>query len=204
MAPRRTGPSSKRAARVPRAQDLVLRVSIRDVRPAIWRRLLIPDRLTLDQLHRVLQLVFGWQDYHVYAFELGARRFEAPDPEAEGEDAAATTLRALALSAGAAFVYRYDFGDDWEHEILVEAVRPRDAGDGEAAWPVLLDGARAGPPEDCGGAHGYAELVATLRRPRSRAYAELRQWLGPTYDPEAFDRWFAARVLTLAAAWRAV
>jgi hypothetical protein len=182
----------------------VLRVTIRDIRPAIWRQLLVPDRLTLDQLHRVLQLVFGWQDYHLYAFELGERRFEAPDPEAEGEDAAATTLGALGLSAGAEFVYRYDFGDDWEHEILVEDVRPRTPADGEEAWPALLGGARAGPPEDCGGAHGYAELIATLERPRSRAYAELRKWLGEVYDPEVFDRWAVGRILTLAAAWRAV
>ena len=140
----------------------------------------------------------------MYAFELGERRFEAADPEAEGEDAAATTLRALALSAGAEFVYRYDFGDDWEHQIRVEEARPRHEVDGEEAWPVLLDGARAGPPEDCGGAHSYAALVATLKRPRSRACAELREWLGQTYDPELFDRWTVGRILTLAAAWGAV
>ena len=190
----------------------MLRVTLRDIDPPIWRRLLIPDRLTLHQLHRVLQLVFGWQDYHLYAFEVGDRRFEAPDPEAEGENAAVTTVGALGLRVGAEFVYRYDYGDDWEHAILVEAVEPDVGGaapeaevdGGEPTWPRLLDGARAGPPEDCGGAHAYAELVATLRRPRSRAYAELRRWLGPTYDPEVFDRWFAARALTLAAAWRAV
>jgi hypothetical protein len=185
----------------------VLRVTLRDIDPPIWRRLLIPDRLTLHQLHRVLQLVFGWQDYHLYAFELGDRRFEAPDPEAEGENAAATPVSALGLGAGAEFVYRYDYGDDWEHTILVEEVEPDAGGDvdeDEPTWPRLLDGARAGPPEDCGGAHAYAELVATLRRPRSRAYAELRRWLGPTYDPEVFDVGFAARALTLAAAWGAV
>lgn len=182
----------------------MLRVTIREIDPPIWRRLLIPDQLTLGQLHRVLQLVFGWQDYHLYAFELGERRFEAPDAEAEGEDAAATTLRTLGLNAGAEFVYRYDFGDDWEHEILVEEVRPLPAADVEEPWPALLDGARAGPPEDCGGAHGYAELVATLGRPRTRACAELREWLGEGYDPAVFDRWAIGRILTLAAVWGAV
>jgi hypothetical protein len=191
-----------RRTRLPRR--LVLRVTLGDIDPPIWRRLLIPDRLTLHQLHRVLQLVFGWQDYHLYAFEVGDRRFEAPGPEAEGENAAATPVGALGLSVGAEFVYRYDFGDDWEHAILVEAVEPDAGAEEEPTWPQLLDGARAGPPEDCGGAHGYAQLVATLRRPRSRAYAELRRWLGPTYDPAVVDRWHAARALTLAAAWRAV
>lgn len=187
-----------------RVQDLVVRVSIRGIRPAIWRQLLIPDRLTLAQLHRVLQLVFGWQDYHLYEFELGARRFEAPDREAGGEDATATTLRALALSTGAELLYRYDFGDDWEHEILVEEMRLRPTAAGEEAWPVLLGGARAGPPEDCGGAHGYARLVATLQEPGSDAYADLEEWLGAVYDPAVFDQWMVGRMLTLAAAWRAV
>jgi hypothetical protein len=200
MPPRHT--RTTRAARTP--QRLVLRVTLRDIDPPIWRQLLIPDRLTLHQLHRVLQLVFGWQDYHLYAFEVGDRRFEAPDPEAEGENAGTTPVSALGLSVGTEFVYRYDYGDDWEHGILVEEVAPDAGGEEEPTWPQLLDGARAGPPEDCGGAHGYAELAATLKRPRSQAYAELHEWLGSTYDPEVFDRWFAGQVLTLAAAWRAV
>jgi hypothetical protein len=89
-----------RRTRLPRR--LVLRVTLGDIDPPIWRRLLIPDRLTLHQLHRVLQLVFGWQDYHLYAFEVGDRRFEAPGPRAarteETVSAALADRRALGVT----------------------------------------------------------------------------------------------------------
>src|SRR5690606_33729848 len=96
--------------------DLIVRVTLRYITPPIWRRLRLPDRLTLHQVHRVLQLVFGWQDYHLSSFEAGERLYEPPyDGEAEGISTMATTLRSLQLRAGEQLVYRYDFGDDWEH-----------------------------------------------------------------------------------------
>ena len=101
---------------------LVLRVTLRDINPVIWRRIRVPESYSLHQLHRILQLLFGWLDYHLYAFELGDRRFEAPDPEAEGEDSNRTTLASLHLEANARLEYTYDFGDEWLHEIVVEAV----------------------------------------------------------------------------------
>lgn len=196
---------AKRAVRPPSTQphDLVLRVVLREIEPPIWRQLGVPAEFTLDQLHRTLQLVFAWQDYHLHQFEIGARRFEAPDPEAEGESTTGVRLEALGLRAGDTFLYRYDFGDDWEHEIVVAEVVPRADPEGDR-WPVLLDGARAGPPEDCGGPHGFMELLATLERPRSRACRELRAWLGPSYHPAVFDQWQVGHMLTLAAAYGAV
>ena len=206
MSPLRSSSGIKRPsrARASPAHDLVVRVTLRDIAPPIWRRILVPDRLSLHQTRRVLQLVFGWQDYHLYDFEFGSRRFELPAAEAEGESSTAMTLRELGVRVGTQFLYRYDFGDDWEHDMVVEEVRPRSEGAGEESWPALLDGARAGPPEDCGGPHGYAELVATLEEPLSAGYGELRQWVGPAYDPEVFDRWMVGRMLTLAVAWGAV
>jgi hypothetical protein len=182
--------------------DLVLRVHLSSLTPEIWRVVRVPGEYTLAQLHRTLQLVFGWQDCHLHEFEIGGRRFEAPGEEAEGEPTT-VQLRELGIVEGDVFLYRYDFGDDWEHTITVQSILPVSAAE-EPRWPLLLDGARAGPPEDCGGAGGYGELVAALRRPRSKAGKAHRAWVGPQYDPDAFDPWQVGRMLTLAAAYGAL
>ena len=190
-----------RAALAPR-QDLVLRVSLRDIVPEIWRTVRVPREYTLAQLHRTLQLVFAWQDYHLHVFEIGERRFEAPDEEAEGESTA-IRLTALPLATGDRFLYRYDFGDDWEHDVVVEAVVPVTDPE-DPRWPYLMGGERASPPEDCGGPGGFAALVRGLARPRSREGRELREWVGPDYDPARFDPWQVGRMLTMAAAYGAM
>jgi hypothetical protein len=187
--------------------DLIVRVTLRYITPPIWRRLRLPDHLTLHQVHRVLQLVFGWQDYHLYSFEAGERLYEPPyDGEAEGISTMATTLRSLQLRAGEQLVYRYDFGDDWEHDILVEKLLPRPSREEEdqPAWPALLEGERAGPPEDTGGPWGYEELLKILEDPGHPEYRERREWLDDAYDPAVFDRRSVANALLLLCAWGAL
>ncbi len=100
-----------------------LRIVLRDVSPAVWRRVIVPGALTFEGLHEVIQVVMGWQNYHLYDFELGTRRFGISDPEFaddDFEDAARFRLRDAGLAEGRTFLYRYDFGDGWEHEISVE------------------------------------------------------------------------------------
>ena len=183
----RTSPKAGRTRRtraVPgRAHDLVLHVVLRDLDPPIWRRLRVPDRLTLHQLHRVLQLAFGWLDYHLYEFTPGtpardrsARgtaamrvRYGEPDPEwddpadVETRDSRQVTLRDLALRRGGRLTYTYDFGDDWTHDLTVEEVIA--APEPDDGVPMILDGARAGPPEDAGGVSGYERLLGVLADP---------------------------------------
>ncbi len=183
---------------------MVLRATIAEIEPAIWRKVSVPDRYSLHQVHRVFQLAFGWLDYHLYEFRIGARRFEAPDPEAKGEDAAATFLRDLDLRAGATFEYHYDFGDGWVHEVRVEDVVPTPADEVDHPLPRLLDGERAGPPEDVGGIPGYGNFIEAINDPTHPQHAELRAWVGEAYDPQRFDRWAIDRAITLAAAWGAV
>ena len=182
---------------------VVLRVTLREIAPPIWRRLQVPDHYTLHQLHRVLQVVFGWLDYHLYSFEIGSRRFEAPDVEAEDEDSTAVTIANLQLASGAEFKYTYDFGDNWIHHLRVEAVRPVDPEE-EEPLPVLLDGERAGPHEDSGGPYSHEERLGVLRDPKHPEHDELRTWFGKHYDPEKFDVWHTNQNLTLAAAWGAI
>jgi hypothetical protein len=187
--------------------NFVLRVALREIAPPIWRTVRVPGWYTLNQLHRVFQMIFGWQDYHLYAFEIGSRRFERKHPESEGEDTGAATLAKLGLERGTEFSYEYDFGDGWVHEVRVEDVQP--TGSDEDDWqalPVLLGGERAGPPEDCGGPFGYQDLVDALRNPADGdpEHDHLRAWVGGAYDPERFDVWMANQNLALAAVWAAI
>lgn len=191
-----------RRSRKPRAH-LVFRVALQEIDPPIWRRVSVPDHYTLHQLHRILQLLFGWLDYHLYEFRIAERRFEAPDEEAEHEDSTALDLRSLKLEVGARFEYIYDFGDDWVHEFILEEVFPVDGEDMDV-FPRLLGGERAGPHEDSGGPGRYQEMVEALRNRRHPEHREFRAWLEPTYDPERFDPWLANQNLILAAAWGAI
>lgn len=181
--------------------DFVLRVSLREIVPEVWRRVRVPDGYSLDDLHVVLQFVFGWANYHLYDFRVADRRFEAPDPEAEDEDATAVSLRDLMLEPGDRFEYVYDFGDDWIHEIVVEERVPGTEDRGEAL-PTLLGGERAAPPEDCGGPGGFADLRAALADPSNPEHAELLAWVDPMFEPERFDPWLSNQNLMLAMAMR--
>jgi hypothetical protein len=204
MPPSNPSPVPARRGRKPKPRDLELRVTIAGIEPAIWRLVRVPDEYTLHQLHRVFQLLFGWLDYHLYDFRIGERRFEAPDPEAEGEDSTRMQLRRLGLEPGDRFTYVYDFGDNWEHEIVVEQVHTAELRPDEPRLPILIDGARAGPHEDSGGRWSYPDMVKALRNKRNPQHRTYRDWVEPTYDPERFDPWLAGQNLTLAAAWGAI
>lgn len=136
-------------------------------------------------------------------FEVNDRRFEEPLDDAEEEDSTAIHLRDLALGEGSRLTYTYDFGDDWVHEIQVEGVYIAAPMDGLPELPVLYAGERAGPPEDCGGPGGYAELLQALGDADHPEHGEYRLWASD-YDPERFDVRTSRNNLTLAAAWGAI
>lgn len=183
------------AARSGAGKRLQLRITLRDIEPPVWRRFAVDDDLTLAQLHRVVQEGFGWQDCHLHEFHFGKARFGCPDYDddfpSEGPPLGDERKTALASALGThgRFEYWYDFGDDWWHDIVVEATLDADPG---APVAVLVAGERACPPEDCGGPHGYVELVAALRDPAHPEHAELRTWAGD-FDPERFDLARSAR-----------
>jgi hypothetical protein len=167
-----------------------IKATLIGVRPPIWRRLRVPGDTTLHRLHRVLQIVMGWWDYHLYRFDVGRAHYGIPDPEWDPElgivvrSARTATLEHVVPQERAVFRYEYDFGDSWEMRLLVERILPPQEGE---RYPACLGGERAGPHEDSGGVHGHAHVVKVLRDPTDPEHEEMRVWAGPDYDPERFD-----------------
>jgi hypothetical protein len=165
-----------------------LKISLKDVRPPVWRRVLVGEDSILHDLHRIIQSVMGWTDTHLHEFDTGHALYTGPCegdemPEA-CEDSRQVTLRALNLKKGQKIDYVYDFGDDWVHHVRVEDIR--DAFQGES-YPVCVAGKRACPPEDCGGAGGYAEFLEAVSDPEHPQHKEMIDWVGGGFDPEEFD-----------------
>lgn len=163
-----------------------LRVTLQDVRPPVWRRFQVRSDTTLYKLHQILQVVMGWTNSHLHLFTIAGKDYGEPDPEFEMDIASERRVRLFQLITRprSKFTYEYDFGDSWEHDLVLEHILPADPA---VRYPVCLAGARACPPEDCGGAPGYAELLEALRDPQHEEHDELLEWVGGSFDPEAFD-----------------
>jgi len=163
-----------------------MKVTLKGSKPPIWRRMLVTSTTTFAQLHQIVQCVMGWEGYHLYRFDI--RGMEYGDPsmleEMEGEDARRVTLETLVRREKDKFLYEYDFGDSWDHELLIEKVLPYEAG---KRYPVCLTGRRACPPEDCGGIWGYASFLEAIQDPQHPEHEEMVDWVGGEFDPEAFD-----------------
>lgn len=187
---RQGGTSQSPAAKRPAAAKNVhrIKVTLRGSKPPIWRRFEVPSDITLARLHAVIQLGFGWEDCHLWVFDTPAGRYGSSDPDLEIRSAASKKLSAVADWPGDKLRYEYDFGDGWDHDIVVEAVQPAEPG---VAYPRCTAGKRACPPEDSGGIWGYNELLNTLANPRHENHAQMLWWLGissPTdFDPARFD-----------------
>jgi hypothetical protein len=160
-----------------------LDVSLRGVRPAIWRRLRVAGSLTLRELHHVLQIAFGWDDKHLHEFHVGDTRYGMALPgERPIADEREFRLEPL-LHAADKFEYVYDFGDHWTHDLVVKRVMLT----GRALRAECLDGERAAPLEDCGGPDSYMDLLKAIARPTSARCRELLEWAGPDFAPLKFD-----------------
>ncbi|HEX5543089.1 MAG TPA: plasmid pRiA4b ORF-3 family protein [Micromonospora sp.] len=173
-------------------QIFQLKVSLSDVFPPVWRRLLVPGGYTLDRLHRVIQHAMGWRDCHLHSFDIGGFQYGEPDPDGKWalRDELDTRLDRV-TAKGSRFLYTYDFGDWWEHEVAVEDVF---AAVPEERYPLCLDGAQACPPENVGGAFGYRTFLAALGDPAHPDHEQLRSWYVLPFDPNSFD---PARATTL-------
>ncbi len=129
-----------------------LKVSLREITPPIWRRVQVPGDITLAKLQRVLQIVMGWTNSHLHKFSIGGVDYAEPDPD--GFLNVQSDRRARlnkVVRATQKFEYEYEFGDSWEHEIVVEKTLQPEPG---ASYPICVACERACPPEDCGGVGG--------------------------------------------------
>jgi hypothetical protein len=163
-----------------------LKVTLLGIKPAIWRRLVVPGDVTLERLHRIIQDAMGWESYHLHSFEVRGAEFGVPDPGGWdiGPELLSEKRYTLERLVGEKerFRYTYDFGDDWVHQIVVEKVTPV-----AMVRPSCVAGARACPPEDCGGVWGYADLVAALSDKDHGRHAELAEWAPAGWAPDRFD-----------------
>jgi hypothetical protein len=172
-------------------QDIYqLKVTLLGTRPPIWRRLLVPSGFALEDLHSVVQAAMDWDDSHLHEFRIGHERFGKPD-RTDGfmaldrvRSERTTRLFMVLSKVGAKARYTYDFGDSWEHAMVVEKVLPPEEG---VPYPVCVAGKLHGPPEDCGGVPGYYNLLEALRDPTHPEHEDMLDWLGGEFDPEVFS-----------------
>lgn len=163
-----------------------LKITLKDAKPPIWRRVQVLDTATLQQLHHIIQVTMGWTDSHLHQFVIQGVEYGQPMPEYDFNvrDERAAKLNQLVSGEKFKFFYTYDMGDSWDHEILVEQVLPREA---DKRYPSCLTGKRACPPEDCGGVWGYAEFVAAIQDPNHPDHEQMLEWVGRDFDPNEFD-----------------
>jgi hypothetical protein len=167
-----------------------LKVTLMETDPPIWRRLRVSGDTTLARLDRIIQTAVGWTNSHLHTFTAGGVVYADPSPEWEIEvrNERRARLGGITREEGEAFIYEYDLGDSWRHQVVVEEVRVEP---GDAEGPLCLGGERACPPEDSGGVQGYYEKLECLRDPDHEEYEETKTWIegmsdGP-FNPDAFD-----------------
>lgn len=163
-----------------------LKITLKGIRPPIWRRFLVVSNTPLDQFHEILQIVMGWHDCHMHAFVSGTTIYSQADPEFGldyAKDERKVKLSTLLKHEKDKLRYEYDFGDGWEHDVVLEKILPFTP---EQALPYCLKGKRACPPEDCGGIWGYQNLLTILADPEDPEYDEWMEWLPENFDPEVY------------------
>lgn len=186
-----TDRSSPARRRRPESDALVyqLKITLRGVsKPPVWRRILVPAHITLRDLHEVIQQAMGWDDYHMHVFSTGWQEYGSPDPELGHVSDAKARLSQILDEPGGRLSYTYDFGDDWEHDIVLEKTRTAVPGE---ACPSCVAGKGACPPEDCGGAWGYAVLKEVVADSSHEDHNNVLEWLGldagEDFDPKDFS-----------------
>jgi hypothetical protein len=173
------------------AKDIYqIKITLVGIDPPIWRRVLLPNDTTLEELHWIIQIAMGWEDDHLHQFIVGKKRYSDPEfgldrfPGDHEGDETRVPLSHLVLKQKKQFYYEYDFGDSWKHEIKIEKALQRDQ---DTVYPVCIEGERACPPEDCGGVWGYQDLLDALSDPEDPDHEERLDWVGEDFDPEEFS-----------------
>jgi hypothetical protein len=167
----------------------VLRIELQDIEPLIWRRVAVLTSMNLRAVHSVIQAVMGWLDNHLWEFTTNERKYSIlisndPDWNKRIINAATTKLAALLTTGITEISYVYDIGDNWQHRIIVEKLKPAELG---ALYPQFLGGERRCPPEDCGGFPGYYDFLDNIASKQGERRKAALDWYGRPYDPDDID-----------------
>lgn len=163
-----------------------IKITLMGSEPPIWRRFEILADIHLSTLHGVIQRVMGWENDHLHEFIIEGKSYsdERVTEQSDVKDEYRTKLNKVVQRERQKFFYEYDFGDSWEHELVIEKILPAEP---DVHYPRCVEGERACPPEDCGGVWGYAEMLEAIRDTDNPEHEDRLEWLGDDFDPEAFD-----------------
>ncbi|MEM9273366.1 MAG: plasmid pRiA4b ORF-3 family protein [Cyanobacteria bacterium P01_F01_bin.143] len=163
-----------------------LKITLRNIKPPLWRRVQVESSITLLQLHLIIQAAMGWYNCHLHSFTIGGIEYGKPEPNygLGFKDENKAKLASLIKKEKAKFLYTYDFGDSWEHLILVEKILPKEP---KVSYPICIKAKRACPPEDCGGPWGYMEFLEAIQDPNHPEHESFLEWLGGDFDSEFYD-----------------
>ncbi len=176
-------------------QSFRFRIELQGIEPTIWREIDVLSSYSFWDLHVAIQDAMGWLDYHLHAFRMQdpgtgeVTEIGIPDEEFFAGDVKTLAgweipVRSYLNEPGQSVNYEYDFGDGWNHQVLLKEILPRDS---DASYPMCVGGERACPPEDCGGIWGYQALLEAINDPAHEEHEGMLQWLGGSFDPEQFD-----------------
>ena len=163
-----------------------VRIELENVKPTVWRRVDVPLSCTLAALHDVIQIAMGWSDSHLHEFLIGDRSYGVPDPDDAFEVYKTSSIRLKTVIERGIdrFLYVYDFGVDWRHDVIVEEVRE---GQADSDYPAFVDGARRCPPEDVGGAEGFMAFLEAALIPAHKEHRQTIEWNGEPFDLADID-----------------
>jgi len=167
-----------------------IKIILTGIKPPIWRRVKVHSSIRLDVLHQVIQSSMGWLGYHLHQFEKDGVFYGVLNDDFEIDftpevnDERNYKLSDILKSEKDSMGYDYDFGDDWQHKIIVEKILPFEP---SAEFAICIKGVRACPPEDCGGEWGYQNLLDAISNPSHSEYEEKLEWLGIPFDPKEFN-----------------
>ena len=179
-------PSAKKGGQDSPGLSYQLKITLREIKPPIWRRVMVRADTTLGKLHSVIQRSMGWENCHLHQFEANGERYSPREVDELGEDRDENKARlsSVLVRPGDRMLYEYDFGDSWEHDVVLEKTLPIEKG---VRYPQVIAGKRACPPEDCGGVPGYYEFLEALQDPEHPEHEEMKEWCGGDFDAEAFS-----------------
>lgn len=163
-----------------------LKITLKGSKPPIWRRVLVKNSINLTELHKTIQRSMGWYNSHLHQFIVGHEYYGEPMPDFDFdvEDESKVLLKHVLNQPKKKIIYEYDFGDSWEHEVLLEKIIAEVA---DTQYPQCIKGKGACPPEDVGGVWGYAEFLETIKDKNHPEHEEMLEWVGGDFDPIEFD-----------------